>query len=145
MGEIKWLKYNTKKKFDNSLLKCLPLDAASSASLYNPRKNREQARWTHTSAGHSGFRDRDLYSCQNMIRKSYEFNSYVVHPVAHTHSETDIFKKKYLHSPFVVTQVKSTVANPEICMLLFLSNISLKLEGTVVTITFHFSQAVNYP
>lgn len=34
----------------------------------------------------------------------------------------------YLHSSLMVSQMKSTVGNPEVCMLPFLSNASLKLE-----------------
>ena len=39
-------------------------------------------------------------------------------------------KKNYLHSSLVITQVKGAVANPEVRMLLFLANTSLKLEMT---------------
>lgn len=36
----------------------------------------------------------------------------------------------YLHSSLVIPQVKGTVANPEVCMLLLLSNTSLELKMT---------------
>ena len=49
---------------------------------------------------------------------------------AHTHTHTHTYNKKYLHCSLVITQVKGTVANPEVRMLLFLANTSLKLEMT---------------
>lgn len=53
-----------------------------------------------------------------------------VYPATHTHSDTHIYNIKYLHSSLVITQVKGAVANPEVRMLLFLANTSLKLEMT---------------
>ena len=40
----------------------------------------------------------------------------------------------YLHSSLVITQVKSTVANPQVCMLLSLTNITLKLDDQIIQI-----------
>lgn len=126
----------------------LPLDAASSASLQSPRKNKAQARQTHTSSGHSVFVVRDLYSCQNMIWKYYKCNQtlqklsvkslstysdldiYTMYPATHSAFRHTYKTRKYLHSSLVITQVKGTVANPKVCMILFLANTSLKLEMT---------------
>ncbi len=49
---------------------------------------------------------------------------------SYTHSFRYIYSKKYLHSSLVITQVKGAVADPEVRMLLFLANTSLKLEMT---------------
>lgn len=95
---------------------------------------------------------RDLYSCPNKTRKkkTSHFLLICLNPIitlcycvlnlitapyphtqhhTHTHLETYI-EQKYLHGPLVVPQVKGAVANPQICMLFFLSNTSLKLEMT---------------
>ena len=42
----------------------------------------------------------------------------------------------YLHSSLVITQVKSTVANPQVCMLLSLPNITLKLDDQLIQMCF---------
>lgn len=39
-------------------------------------------------------------------------------------------QQEYLHCSLVITQMKGAVTNPEVCMLLFLSNTSLKLGMT---------------
>lgn len=49
---------------------------------------------------------------------------------AYTHSEIHTNTQKYLHSSLVITQVKGTIADPEICVLIFLSNTPVKLEVT---------------
>lgn len=52
-------------------------------------------------------------------------------PASHTHTHLEAYTDpKYLHGPLVIPQVKGAVANPQICMLFFLSNTSLKLEMT---------------
>lgn len=53
-----------------------------------------------------------------------------VYQDTHTHSDTHIYNNNYLHSSLVITQVKGTVANVEVCMLLFLANTPLKLKMT---------------
>lgn len=64
-----WFPKNSKKNMngDFPLVVHIPLEAASSASLYKPRKKKTQARKTQTCAGHSGFSVRNLYSCKTQM------------------------------------------------------------------------------